>query len=61
MLKHYFRFTEWEAWYATVESYAVLELTYPGKDRIVAISGVAKNFRNMMTSSMGNEAGYAGR
>lgn len=53
MLKHSFRSTEQEAWYVIVESYAVLEFTYPGKDRIVAISGVAKNFRDIMTRSMG--------
>lgn len=37
-----------DEWYRTVARYSRLQLTMPDKDRIVALSGVAKEFRQKL-------------
>ena len=37
-----------DSWYDIIESYSGTELTMPSKDRIIAISGIAKEFREMI-------------
>jgi len=38
-------------WYRIIESYSALSLTKPEKDRIVALSGIAKEFREALTKA----------
>jgi hypothetical protein len=38
-------------WYRIVESYSALSLTKPEKDRIVALTGIAKEFREALTEA----------
>jgi hypothetical protein len=51
-MKHNFQFSGTDkinAWYKTVETYSGSDLTRPEKDRIIAISGVARQFRDAMS------------
>jgi hypothetical protein len=43
-------------WYRIVESYSALSLTKPEKDRIVALTGVAKEFREALTNAVSGSA-----
>ena len=52
---HAASFSGIELWYKMIIIYSNTELTYPGRDRMLAISGVAKEFRDMMTEKLGGK------